>query len=277
MMLVFCIVLYTYHTHIRCPNYCHDMCMCQAIVIQKSLKLTFIHPVWRFDCFYALNLCKTASMTEVFWNMLFADTPHIFGLPTTAIACVFVKQQTPKKRSNTRLYTRARELASFMLSTCAKLLRWCWYFGICCTPRYPTHIRSLNYYHHMCICQAMVIQESLKLTFVHPGSRIDCFYALNLCQTASMMEVFWIKLYTGIPHIFGLPTTVIACVCVKQQTPKTALIEFIHSGSRSDRFYAVNVCQTASMMKVLWIVLYTGTPHIFGLSTTAIACVFVKE
>jgi hypothetical protein len=130
--ILYCAV-HMYHTHIRCPNYCHDMCICQAIVIQKSLKFTFIHPVWRFDCLHALNLCQTASMTEVFWNMLFAGTPHIFGLPTTAIACVFVKQQTPKKRSNCRLYTRARELVSFMLSTCAKLLRWCWYFGICCT------------------------------------------------------------------------------------------------------------------------------------------------
>ena len=85
------------------------------------------------------------------------------------------------------------------------------------TPhRYSTHILSPNYCRRMCICQAIVIQKSLKLTFIHPDSRIDCLHALNLCQTAWMTWVFWIMLYTGTPHIFGLPTTVIACVFVKQ-------------------------------------------------------------
>jgi hypothetical protein len=169
-------------------------------------------------------------MMWVFWIVLYTGTPHIFGLPTTVITCVFVKEQTPKKSSNTRLYTRSRELTSFMLSTCAKLLRWCWYFGLCstqvpntysvsqllsshvytssnshpriaqidvCTPglenwlllcselvtnccndggildcavyRYPTNNRSPNYCHRMCIGPEIVIQKSLKLTFIHSG------------------------------------------------------------------------------------------------------------
>ena len=164
-----------------------------------------------------------------------------------------------------------------MLSTCAKLLQWSRYFGVCCTQvphtysvsqllpshvylssnshpriaqfdvytprlknwllastqlvpncfndvgileyalhRYPTHIRFPNYCNRMCIGQEIVIQKSMKMTFIHPDRRFDCLYALNLCQTASMMEVFWIMLYPGTPHIFGLPTTVIACVFVKQ-------------------------------------------------------------
>ena len=164
-----------------------------------------------------------------------------------------------------------------MLSTCAKLLQWRRYFGLCSTQvphtysvsrllpshaywssnrhrqcaqtvvctlglgnrllwcsqlvpncfndvgildsavhRYSTHIRPPKYSHRMCICQAIVIQKSLKFTFIHSGSRFDWFYALNLCQTASMTEVFWIMLYTGTPHIFGLPTTVIACVLVQK-------------------------------------------------------------
>jgi hypothetical protein len=112
-----------YPTHILSPNYCHHMCICHAIAIQKSLKLTFIHPGWRFDCSYALILCQTASTMLVLWNMIYTGTPHIFGVPTTAIACVFVKQQTPKQRSNCRLYTRARYLTVFTLSSCAKLLQ----------------------------------------------------------------------------------------------------------------------------------------------------------
>jgi hypothetical protein len=159
-------------------------------------------------------------MMLVFWNMIYTGTPHIFDLPTAVIACVFVKQQTPKQRSNCRLYTRTRYLTVFTLSSCAKLLQWRRYFGVCSTQvphtylvsqllpshllwssnshpkvaqihvyttgleirlllccqlvpnclnhkgtldytlhRYPTHIRSPNYCHRMCICQAIVIQE----------------------------------------------------------------------------------------------------------------------
>jgi hypothetical protein len=60
-------------------------------------------------------------------------TPHIFGLSTTTITCVFVKQWSSKNRWNWRLYTRARELTAFMLSTCAKLLQWWRYFGLSST------------------------------------------------------------------------------------------------------------------------------------------------
>ncbi len=82
--------------------------------------------------------------------------------------------------------------------------------------RYPTHIRSPNYCRRTGIGEAIVMQKSLKLTFIHAGSRMECFCAVNLCQTASMMWVFWIMLYTGTLHIFGLPTTDIACVFLKQ-------------------------------------------------------------
>ena len=87
--------------------------------------------------------------------------------------------------------------------------------------RYPSHIRCPNYWHRMSICQAIVIQESLKFTLIHPGSRIDCFHAPNLCPTTSMMEVFWRMLYTGTPHIFGVPTTAITGVFVKPWAPKS--------------------------------------------------------
>ena len=164
-----------------------------------------------------------------------------------------------------------------MLSTYAKLLQWCGYFGVCSTQvphtylvsqlqsshvflssnrhwqsaqidvytlgleirlvlccqrapncsndagileyalnRYPPHIRSPDYCHHMCICQAIGIDKALKLTFIHSSSGIDCVHALNLCQTAAMTEVIWIVLYTGTPHIFGLANAAIACVLVKE-------------------------------------------------------------
>ena len=78
-------------------------------------------------------MCQTASTTEVFGSMLYTGTPHIFAVPTTAITCVFVKEQTPKQSSNCRLYTRARYLTAFTLSSCAKLLQLRRYLGVCST------------------------------------------------------------------------------------------------------------------------------------------------
>ena len=112
-----------YHTHIRSLNYSHRMCICQETRIRKALKLTFIHSDSTFDNCYVLNLCQTASMTEVFWTLLYTGTPHLFALPTTVIACVFVKQKAPTKISNCRLYRRTRDLTVLMISTCAKLLQ----------------------------------------------------------------------------------------------------------------------------------------------------------
>ena len=81
-----------YHTHIRSPNYCHHICICPGIGTKKALKNWFIHTVSTFHCFYAVNVCQTVSMMKVLWIVLYTGTPHIFGLPTTAIACSFVKE-----------------------------------------------------------------------------------------------------------------------------------------------------------------------------------------
>jgi hypothetical protein len=70
----------------------------EATNTEKSLKLPFIRPGWRFDCLYALNLFENASMMLVFWIMLHTGTPHMFGLPTAAVACVFVQQNPSKNR-----------------------------------------------------------------------------------------------------------------------------------------------------------------------------------
>ena len=107
--------LHGHPTHIRSPNYCHRMCIRQAIVIEKALKMSLIHPGSRFDCFHALNLCRTAAMMEVFCIIPFTCTTHIFDLPTTGITCVFTKRKTLKKRSNCRVYTRARDFTAVKL------------------------------------------------------------------------------------------------------------------------------------------------------------------
>ena len=146
--------LHRHPTHIRSPNYCHHMCIWQAIGTEKVAQID--------------------------------------------------------------VYTAGLEIR--LLSCSQRVTNCCNDAGILdyALHRYPTHIRSPNCSHRMCICQAIVIQKSLKLTFIHSGLRFDWFCALNLCQTASIIKVLWSILYTGTPHIFALPTTVIACVFVKQ-------------------------------------------------------------
>ena len=154
-------------------------------------------------------------MTEVFWIVLYTGTPHIFALPTAVIACVFVKKQTPTKRS-INVCTLVVEIR---LLLCCQLVPNCFNGGGIldyALHRYPTHIRSPDYCHRMRIGQAIDIDNALKLSFVLSDSGIDFCDALNLCQTASMMWVLWIMLYTDTPHIFALPTTAITCVFGKQ-------------------------------------------------------------
>jgi hypothetical protein len=81
---------------------------------------------------------------------------------------------------------------------------------------HPTHILSANNCHHMCLDQGIWTGKTLKLTFIHQDSRLDIFYSVNLCQTSSIILVSGIPLYTGTPHVSSLPTTVIACVWVKE-------------------------------------------------------------
>ena len=225
-----------------------------------------------------LSTCAKLLQWCGYCGLCSTQVPHTYSPSQLLPSHVYLASNRHRKsRSNWRLYTRAWDSTGFMLSTCDKLLQWCWYFGLCSTQvphtyllsqlqsshvylssnshpkvaqidvytlglknwllscsqrmpncfngggildyalhRYPTHIRSPNYCRRMCICQAIGPQKELKLTFIHSGWRFDWFCALNLFQTASIIKVLWSILYTGTPHIFGLPTAVIACVFVKQ-------------------------------------------------------------
>ena len=105
-----------------------------------------------------------------------------------------------------------------LLVCCQLVPNWCNEWGILdSTPhRHRTHILSPNHCHRLCLGHGIGTDTSLKLTFIDTDSRFHCLYVVNMCQTASMIEVFWILLHTGTPHIFCLPTTVIACVFVME-------------------------------------------------------------
>ena len=136
--------------------------------------------------------------------------------------------------------------------------------------RYPTQILFPKHCHHMCLSQGT---GTKKLTFVDTVSKFDCFCAVTFCQTASVIEVFWIPLYTGTPHVFCLPNTVIACVFVSQNPLN---FTFIHTDSTCQWSYALNFRQTPAIIEISRAQVHTGTPHIICHTNTAIACVSVK-
>ena len=163
-----------------------------------------------------LSTCAKLLQWRRYFGLCSTQVPHTYSLSQLLPSHVYLSSNRPSKRAQIDVYTLGLEIR---LVLCSQLVPNCFNGGGTLEytlHRYPTHIRSPNCSHHMCICQAIGPRKELKLTFIHPDSRIDCFHALNLCQTASMAEVFWIMLYTGTPHIFGLPTTAVACVFVKQ-------------------------------------------------------------
>jgi hypothetical protein len=151
-----------------------------------------------------------------YFGVCSTQVPHTYSLSQLLPSHVCLSSNRPSKRAQIDVYTLGLEIR---LVLCSQLVPNCFNDrGILdyALHRYPTHIRSPDYCHRMRIGQAIDIENALKLSFVHSDSGIDCCDALNLCQTASMMWVLWIMLYTGTPHIFALQTTAITCVFGKQ-------------------------------------------------------------
>ena len=163
-----------------------------------------------------LSTCAKLLQWRRYFGLCSTQVPHTYSVSQLLPSHVYLSSNRPSKRAQIDVYTLGLEIR---LDLCSQLVPNSFnHKGTLeyTLHRYFPHILSPNYSHRMCICQAIVIQKSLKLPFIHSDSRIDCFHALNVCQTASMAEVFWSMLYTGTPHIFALPTTAVACVFVKQ-------------------------------------------------------------
>jgi hypothetical protein len=163
-----------------------------------------------------LSTCAKLHKWPWYFELCSTQVPHTYSVSQLLPSHVYLSSNSHPRIAQINVYTPGLE--NWLLA-CSQLVPNCCIDGGIldfALHRYPTHIRSPNYSHRMCVCPAIAFQKSLKLTFIHSGSRFDCFHALNLCQTASMMWVFWSMLYAGTPLIFGLPTTAIACVFVKQ-------------------------------------------------------------
>ena len=163
-----------------------------------------------------LSTCAKLLESLRYFGLHFTQVPHTYSVSQPLPSHVSLSRNRHRRIDEIDVYTQRLDIS---LLLCCQLVPNCFnHWGIldCTFHRYPTHIPSPNHCHRMCLCQGIGTEESLKLTFIHKGSTFHWFYAVNLCQTASIIEVFRIVLYTGTPHIFRLPTTVIACVFVKE-------------------------------------------------------------
>ncbi len=66
------------------------------------------------------------------------------------------------------------------------------------------------------------------------------------------------------------------CICGAIGTRKPLKLTFILTVSTFHCFYARNFRKSPSMIEICRNQVHTGTPHIFSLTATSIACVFVK-
>ena len=163
-----------------------------------------------------LSTCAKQLQWLRYFGFHFTQVPHAYSVSQPLPSHVSLSRNRHRKSAEIDVYTQRLEIS---LLLCCQLVPNSfndWGILDSTLHRYPTHILSPNHCHRMCLCQGIGTEKALKLTFIHKGSRFHCFYAVNLCQTASMIEVFWIPLYTGTPRIFCLPTTAIACVFVKE-------------------------------------------------------------
>ena len=190
--------------------------------------------------------------------MLYTGTPHIFGLPTTAIACVLVKQQTPKKRSNWRLYNRVRDPTGFMMSTCAKLLEWCWYSGFRSTQVPHTYSVSQLLPSHLYLPRNRHRKSAQKLVYTH-GVDISlllcCQRVPNCFNDESTLDC---ALHRYPTHIRSPNYCHRMFICQGVGSEQSLKLSFIHTNSTFHFCNSVNVGSSASMMDVAVYYCHTG-------------------
>jgi hypothetical protein len=163
-----------------------------------------------------MSTCAQLVQSLRYFGFHFTQVPHTYSVSQPLPSHVSLSRNRHRRITEIDVHTQGFEIS---------LILWCQLVSNCFNHwgildstlhRYPIHILSPNHCHHMCLCQGIGTKESQKSTFIHEDSTFHYFYDVNMCPTGSIIEVFCIPLYTGTPYIFCLPTTVIACVFVKE-------------------------------------------------------------
>jgi hypothetical protein len=118
----------------------------------------------------------------------------------------------------------------------------------CTLHRYPTHIPSPNHCHHMCLCQGIGTEESLKFTFIHKGSTFHCFMLSTCAKLLQSLRYFGLH-FPQVPHTYSVSQPLSSHVSLsRSRHRRIAEIHVQDKGSKFHWFYAVNLCKTAWMI-----------------------------
>jgi hypothetical protein len=121
--------LHRYPTHIRSPNYCHHMCICQLSSCAKLLQRCWYCWIWS---------------TQV---------PHTYSVSQLLPSQVHLSSNRHRNSAQIAVYTLGPDI--WLLLRCHLVPNCFNDKGILeyVPHRYPTHIRSPNYCHHICFGQ----------------------------------------------------------------------------------------------------------------------------
>ena len=137
-----------------------------------------------------LSTCAKLLQSLRYFGFHFTQAPHTYSVSQPLPSHVSLSRNRHRKIVEMDVHTHGLEIS--MLLCCQPVPNGFNHWGILDSTlhRHPTHILSPNHCHRMCLGQGIGTEKSLKLTFIHKGSRCHCFYAVNLCQTASMIDMW---------------------------------------------------------------------------------------
>jgi hypothetical protein len=114
------------------------------------------HRVWK--CFYDGDILDSG-----------VHVTHTYSLSQLLSSHVYWSSHSHPRIAQIDVYTLRLEMR---LLSCSQLVPNCFNDEgtLEYAPRrYPTHIRCPNYWHHMCMCQAIGTEKALKFTLIHTG------------------------------------------------------------------------------------------------------------
>ena len=137
-----------------------------------------------------LSTCAKQLQWLRYFGFHFTQVPHTYSVSQPLPSHVSLSRNRHRKIAEIDVYTQRLE---FSLLVCCQHVPNCFnHWGILDSTLhiYPTHILSPNHCHRMCLCQGIGTEKSLKLTFIHKGSSFHCLYAVNMCQTGAMIDMW---------------------------------------------------------------------------------------
>ena len=186
-----------YPTHIRSPNYCHRMCTCQGIDTETIAQIDVY--TLGLENWLGVTLSTCAKLLQWCWYFGLCSTQvlHTYSVSQLLPSHLYFPKNRHRQSAQIDVYTHGVDIS--LLLCCHRVPKCLNDAGILdsAVHSYPTHIRSPNYCHRMCIGQGIGSEQSLKLSFIHTVSTFHFCNSVEVCSSASMMDVVVYYCHTG--------------------------------------------------------------------------------